>query len=68
MVALRVVLRGEVLEDRAIGAVVPVTVFSEMGSRIAHRLQLAELSEYALHDIGLSRAQVAAELSKPMWR
>lgn len=40
----------------------------ELSARRQQRRELAELSEYALHDIGLSRAQVLAELSKPMWR
>jgi hypothetical protein len=43
MVALRVVLRREVLEDRAIGAIVSVTVLGEMREGVAHRLQLANL-------------------------
>jgi len=32
------------------------------------RRELADLGEYALRDIGLSRAQVVAELAKPAWR
>ena len=40
----------------------------EPSARRQQRRELAELSEYALQDIGLSRAQVMAELSKPMWR
>lgn len=32
------------------------------------RDQLAELSDAALKDLGLSRADIAAELRKPAWR
>lgn len=39
-----------------------------MRVNVRQRRELAELSEYALRDIGLSRAQVVAELSKPLWR
>jgi uncharacterized protein YjiS (DUF1127 family) len=37
-------------------------------ANVRQRRELAELSEYALRDIGLSRAQVVAELAKPAWR
>jgi uncharacterized protein YjiS (DUF1127 family) len=40
----------------------------EMRVNARQRRELAELSEYALRDIGLSRAQVVAELAKPAWR
>lgn len=36
--------------------------------RIAEREQLAHLDERSLHDLGLSRAAVYAELRKPFWR
>ncbi len=36
--------------------------------RIREREQLARLSERELHDIGLSRAAVHAEIGKPFWR
>jgi len=37
-------------------------------ARSAQRQALASLSEYQLHDIGLSRSQVAYEIEKPFWR
>ena len=36
--------------------------------RSAQRQALASLSEYQLHDIGLSRSQVSYEIEKPLWR
>jgi uncharacterized protein YjiS (DUF1127 family) len=36
--------------------------------RSAQRQALAGLSEYQLHDIGLSRSQVSYEIEKPFWR
>jgi len=36
--------------------------------RILQRRQLAQLSDYQLHDIGLSRSQVFHEIEKPFWR
>jgi len=39
-----------------------------MRDNARQRRELAELSEYTLRDIGLSRAQVVAELAKPLWR
>ena len=36
--------------------------------RSAQRQALASLSEYQLHDIGLSRSQVFHEIEKPFWR
>jgi len=36
--------------------------------RSRQRQALGALSEYQLHDIGLSRADVAGETSKPFWR
>ena len=70
VVARRVLLRGEVLEDRAIGAIVPVAVFCEMASRIAHRLQLtnllvqlARVTGRELLDVGLGPR--SSHLSRP---
>jgi uncharacterized protein YjiS (DUF1127 family) len=39
-----------------------------MRANVRQRRELGELSEYALRDIGLTRAQVVAELAKPAWR
>ncbi len=36
--------------------------------RSVQRRALAGLSEYQLHDIGLSRSQVSYEIEKPFWR
>jgi uncharacterized protein YjiS (DUF1127 family) len=36
--------------------------------RARERNQLAQLSERDLHDIGMSRGTVYAELQKPFWR
>ena len=36
--------------------------------RAAQRRVLSSLSEYQLHDIGLSRSQVSCEIEKPFWR
>jgi uncharacterized protein YjiS (DUF1127 family) len=36
--------------------------------RSAQRQALASLSEYQLHDIGLSRSLVSYEIEKPFWR
>ena len=36
--------------------------------RARSRRELEELSESALHDIGLTRADVVRETSKPFWR
>ena len=36
--------------------------------RSHQRQQLGQLSDSMLHDIGLSRADVDSELSKPFWR
>ena len=32
------------------------------------RSELASLSDATLHDIGLSRSMIAAEIDKPFWR
>jgi uncharacterized protein YjiS (DUF1127 family) len=36
--------------------------------RSRERVQLQQLDEHMLHDIGLSRADVAHECDKPFWR
>jgi uncharacterized protein YjiS (DUF1127 family) len=36
--------------------------------RARQRRQLAELDDYMLRDIGLSRADVATEVGKPFWQ
>jgi uncharacterized protein YjiS (DUF1127 family) len=36
--------------------------------RVHQRRQLAQLSDHMLKDIGLTRVDVEAELSKPFWR
>ena len=36
--------------------------------RARQRRQLAELNEYMLRDIGLTRAEVAAEIRKSFWQ
>ncbi len=36
--------------------------------RAGQRHRLAELNDHMLRDIGLSRADVMAEVSKPFWR
>jgi uncharacterized protein YjiS (DUF1127 family) len=36
--------------------------------RAGQRRQLAELNDHMLRDIGLSRADVMAEATKPFWR
>ena len=40
----------------------------QMHERARQRRELAGLNDYALQDIGLSRAQVIAELDTPFWR
>jgi uncharacterized protein YjiS (DUF1127 family) len=42
-----------------------VLTWAERGRQ---RRQLAELNDYMLRDIGLTRADVAAETGKPFWR
>ena len=36
--------------------------------RVRQRRQLGELSDHMLKDIGLTRADVEAEVTKPFWR
>ncbi|WP_119460772.1 DUF1127 domain-containing protein [Rhodospirillaceae bacterium SYSU D60014] len=36
--------------------------------RRADRLRLQSMDDYMLQDIGLSRADIEAEVSKPFWR
>ena len=36
--------------------------------RRAQRMELAELDDHILHDVGLSRADVEREMAKPFWR
>jgi uncharacterized protein YjiS (DUF1127 family) len=36
--------------------------------RMRQRRHLAELDDRLLHDIGISRADVEAEISRPFWR
>ena len=36
--------------------------------RMVQRRTLAGLSDYQLHDIGMSRSQVFYEIEKPFWR
>jgi uncharacterized protein YjiS (DUF1127 family) len=36
--------------------------------RVRQRRQLGQLSDHMLKDIGLSRADVEAEVAKPFWR
>jgi uncharacterized protein YjiS (DUF1127 family) len=36
--------------------------------RVHERRQLAQLSDHMMKDIGLTRADVDAEISKPFWR
>ena len=45
-----------------------LAVFAAWHDRSVQRRMLAGLSEYQLHDIGLSRSQVSYEIEKPFWR
>jgi uncharacterized protein YjiS (DUF1127 family) len=48
------------------------TQVAELGltwlERVGQRRQLGRLSDHMLKDIGLSRAEVEAEVAKPFWR
>lgn len=37
-------------------------------TRSRQRAELANLDERTLHDIGLSRSDISAEINKPFWR
>ena len=43
-------------------------VLATWHDRSVQRRMLARMSEYQLHDIGLSRSQVSFEIEKPYWR
>jgi uncharacterized protein YjiS (DUF1127 family) len=43
-------------------------VLSVWRRRAASRRALAELDDYLLHDIGLTRADAEQELTKPFWQ
>lgn len=45
-----------------------LAIFQVWRRRIHERDELARFDERELHDIGLSRAAVYAEISKPFWR
>jgi uncharacterized protein YjiS (DUF1127 family) len=53
------------LRDIVAAVIEQVMVWHE---RARQRRQLQSLSDHMLHDIGLGRADVAAETSKPFWR
>jgi uncharacterized protein YjiS (DUF1127 family) len=49
----------------------PARLFAVLATwhdRSVQRRTLAGLSDYQLHDIGLSRSQVFYEIEKPFWR
>jgi len=55
--------------QRASGFVARILdVVATWHDRAVQRRMLAGLSEYQLHDIGLSRSQVFCEIEKPFWR
>ena len=45
-----------------------LTEFAAWQNRARQRRHLAGLDDYMLRDIGLSRADVHREISKPVWR
>jgi uncharacterized protein YjiS (DUF1127 family) len=45
-----------------------IGVLRQWRRRSRERAQLARLSERDLHDLGLSRGAIYAELQKPFWR
>ena len=68
-------LRAFLLRTQAIAVPSPVDVLEAAAVRLLQwlgvwrqRKHLAGLDDAALKDIGLSRADVAAELRKPVWR
>jgi uncharacterized protein YjiS (DUF1127 family) len=52
--------------SRAIGRAIDLLLIWQQRAR--DRRQLESLSDYMLRDIGLTRADVYAEASKPFWR
>lgn len=49
----------------------PIRLLMAWDERLRFRTQLAQMAEHApelLDDVGLSKAQVEAEMSKPFWR
>jgi uncharacterized protein YjiS (DUF1127 family) len=52
---------------RAIGQRVATTL-AVWAARKSSRRELAEMSDYELRDVGLTRADVWREVSKPFWR
>ena len=52
--------------SRAVGRAIDLLLVWQQRSR--DRRQLESLSDYMLRDIGLTRADVYAEASKPFWR
>lgn len=54
-----------VVGDRLVQAYEQVLSWLE---RVHQRRQLAQLSDHMLKDIGLTRADVEAEILKPFWR
>ena len=68
-------LRAFLLRTQAISVPSPMDVLEAATVRLLQwqetwrqRKPLASLDDAALKDIGLSRADVAAELRKPVWR
>lgn len=45
-----------------------VAALRQMRERARQQRELTGLNDYALRDLGLSRAQVIAELDTPLWR
>ena len=52
--------------SRAVGRAIDLLLIWQQRAR--DRRQLESLSDYMLRDIGLTRADVYAEASKPFWR
>lgn len=55
---------------RAVGraALAVVTRFETWAERSRQRSELANLDARTLHDIGISRSDIAVEINKPFWR